>query len=265
MKAIIVILLLPFGFMVNAQNLILNGNFEDTIACPQNPSWKFFLKHWIQRGGGGAYYNSCSSTYGVPQNGPSYQNAHSGAGYIIEYTFDSIYWQNGGTRTFAIGKLSQALVAGKKYHVGYYVSLADSVIIACNYMGMHFSDTVPTFNGLNTYPVPPLTASVEFHQDLTNKTDWTKLDTIYIANGTERFITIGNMRDNTQCHGIYVGGNDTCTVNYCWDYAMYLVDDVFVELLDETGLSPSSGLAKNGVGIVPNPNNGEFKLLRKVL
>jgi len=35
------------------QNLVLNGNFEDTIACPQNPSWSFSLKHWIQRGGGG--------------------------------------------------------------------------------------------------------------------------------------------------------------------------------------------------------------------
>jgi len=125
-------------------------------------------------------------------------------------------------------------------------------------MGIHFSDTVPTFNGLNTYPVPPLTASVEFHQDLTNKTDWTRLDTVYIANGTERFITIGNMRDNTQCHGIYVGGNQTCSVNYCWYAAEYLVDDVFVELLDETA---SPFIAKNeAISILPNPNNGSFKI-----
>lgn len=149
-------------------------------------------------------------------------------------------------------------MAGKKYHVGYYVSLADSHIVACNYMGIHFSDTVPTFNNIGTYPVPPLNASVEFHQDLTNKTDWTKLDTVYIANGTERFITVGNMRDNTQCHGIYVGGNSSCTGSYCWDVAVYLVDDVFVELLDETGISPTNLTQREAFKLVPNPSNGSF-------
>jgi hypothetical protein len=209
--------------------------------------------------GGGAYFNNCSNnTYGVPQNVASFQYSHSGGGYLYIQTFDSIMWQNGGARGFAIGKLSKTLVAGTKYHVGYYVSLADSFIFACNYMGMYFSDTIPTFNNIGTYPVPPLTASVEFYQDLTNKTEWIKLDTTYIANGTERFITIANFRDNSQCHNIYIGGNDTCTNVYCWYGAAYLVDDVFVEELDESGLSSINLANEDSFKLVPNPTQNSL-------
>jgi len=200
--------------------------------------------------------------WGVPQSYGSNQAAVSGNGYILIPTFDSIYLPVGGARGFAIGKLKQTLVAGKKYRVGYYVCLADSYIVACNYIGMHFSDTVPTFNSSMSAPSPAITPQIEFHQNLTDKENWIKLDTTYTATGTERFVTIANFRDNTQCHGIFVGGNVAQT-SQVWDYAIYLIDSVFVIAEDGVGLSPSLSSAENGVGIFPNPNNGSFTLSYK--
>jgi len=195
----------------------------------------------------------------VPQSYGSYQTPVSGNGYISLPTFDSIYFPN--VKCYVIGKLKHTLATGKKYKVGYFVSLADSYIVACNYMGMYFSDTVPTFNNIMTLPSPPITPQIEFHRDLTDKVNWIKLDTTYTATGTERYVTIANFRLNTQCHGIYVGGNVAQT-SQVWDYAAYLIDSVFVIAEDGVGLSPV--IARNeAISIYPNLNLNLLLLLHE--
>ncbi len=95
----------------HAQNLVIDGSFEDTIMCPQmfNSSLKNILEYWKKSGNiSGVALNTCNADkWGVPQNFEGYENAHSGIGYICLPTFGDISTHS-DFRQFAIGQLNPA-------------------------------------------------------------------------------------------------------------------------------------------------------------
>jgi hypothetical protein len=224
------------------------------------------LTHWRYAGPlSGFTFNACNTgAQGIPQNAWGYEPAHSGNGYMGIVN----YMQN----TYAVGELSQALQANRRYRVSLYVSRSDSCIYACNNFGAYFSDTVlinPNTTGGNPFLILTHPVNANFHQDLKSKEGWTKLDTTFIATGNERWITLGNFLTDAQSDGYYVGGNlpVTCCLwidqsgpyFYCrtWSSggAGYYLDDVSVVLDDDTGLE---GVGEAGVQVFPNPNQGAF-------
>ena len=260
------IMLTILSIASHAQNLVIDGSFEDTLACPiPNQGSQLaqnLLKHWnfsLKAG----YFNSCETStngvnrWGVPQNLAGYELSHSGKGYIFICTYGS--FQQANYRNYAVGNLSKKLDAGKKYRIKMYVSLADSFITACNNMAIYFSDTLPiynvsgyllNFNFTNNLPI-------QFHQNLSNKVGWTLLDTIFTASGYEKWLTIGNFKKDDESDTTFIGGNSIQT-NFVWDYSAYYIDDVSVELVDETGLEEDGNAF--GITILPNPNNGCFTI-----
>jgi len=75
------------GNICCAQNLIVNGDFEDYTTCPWALSQLDFAQYWINpttvNGGTPDYYNACctSTWVGVPKNNFGFQNAYSGSAY----------------------------------------------------------------------------------------------------------------------------------------------------------------------------------------
>ncbi len=257
-KLILIFVLVVLSFTkTKAQNLVYDGSFEDTLHCPWslNGYISYSLNYWQYSGNiSGVALNSCNTdNWGIPQNNSGFEYSHSGNGYIGLICFGGVS-QTPDLRKFAVGQLMQTLVAGKKYKVTMHVSLVDSFIYACNNISIYFSDTLPTYNFYDLYKVNfnmthPI--DVNFHQDLSSKVGWTKLDTTFIASGNERWLTIGNFLPDSLSDTTYVGGNVPQT-QHAWDYSNYYIDDVSVELYDETG-SPTNLPQREAFRLFPNP------------
>jgi len=237
-------------------NLVPNPSFEDTISCNTSGFYlEDFTANW--RGGYG-YYNTCqSSNHYVPANYLGYQYPKTGGAY------SGIGTRCNGTtpaREYIQTKLVHQLVVGKKYKVLFYVSLADTSSSYSNSIGAYFS--ADSFFVSTTWlieHIPQIQNNV--HNNLGSKTDWTLVCDTFIAVGNEKYITIGNFYDDSLSpltHLTTVCEQQPSSYNCC---SYYYIDDVSVELIDESGLSVNE--VKKKYNIVPNPNSGSFELLCK--
>jgi hypothetical protein len=163
-------------------------------------------------------------------------------------------------RNYIQSKLKTTLVNSKKYVISYWVSLGDTFRIANNSIGLLFTTDSFNFssNGLNFIinQVPQTQNNV--NNSLTNKTDWTLVTDTFTANGTEHWITIGNFFNDSLSNSVILDSN--CTINGFKCASYYYIDDVSVELVDETGLSPTSAMQSLAFKVMPNPSNGSFAL-----
>ena len=254
MRKTLYILIVIAGKLFAQTNFVPNYSFEDTIHCPYTTEQINYSANW--RGlypGTPDYYNACSTTMHVPNYCPllsCYQNARTGNAFVAIITFQKLGLN---IREYIQAKLSTSLSSGKKYVVSFYVNRADFAEYSCNSMGAYISvDPIDSISGLNPY-IPQITNN-EANNPLADSLNWTLISDIFTANGGEKYITIGNFKNDansdTVYHGIFSGGTT----------AYYFIDDVSVIPYDST----TSNL------IIPNifsPNNDgindEFKITGK--
>jgi len=118
------------------------------------------------------------------------------------------------------GRLYTPLVAGQSYCVTFYVVRMAAMAYANNNIGAYLDngsiDTASVCHNYQTEYTPQiLDTSI-----ITDTLNWTKIQGSFIANGTERVITIGNFFDTAHTEHIRFASGDT--------HGMYLVDDVSV-------------------------------------
>ena len=238
-------------------NLVPNPSFETYTTCPYQGSQINYAFPWYSPTGGSPdYFNGCDgsaiSSFGVPLNWPGYQYAKTGMAYVGIYCYD---W-NGSypdLKEYLQVKLTDSLIANRKYCVSFYVNLAKPHgpaynVVAITKIGMFISDTA--VSDTTTYTLP-YTAQIQspagvFFNDTVN---WTEISGTYTAHGGEKYITIGNFNSHTDTLGV-VHVN-----NYSASY--YFIDDVSVvdctvgvdELTDDMQVS-----------IYPNPSQGIFEV-----
>jgi hypothetical protein len=188
------------------------------------------------------YFNSCvnnlpfGDTWSAP--GPNkwgYQEPRTGNGYVSLQTYWSVQSARGYCSTMLQSKLNQS-----KYCVRFYVSLGDTCPSYCNTIGAHFSDTVPTVNQMFNFQLSPQIQNDEINNPLGDMLNWTEVRGSFTANGTEKYITLGNFKDNLNSDTVNIvpwGG----TIN-----VGYYVDDVSVIEL--------KALHSNDTLVCPQPN-----------
>ena len=236
------------------QNLVPNPSFEDTLLISgQN----FYLEHHITNWNGGRGYfnaNQVGSFGSVPSNDVGYQYPRTGNAYCGIYTYAKY---TSPIRQYIQTKLKQKLVYNKKYKVSFYVSLGDTMHAFCNIIGAYFTaDSSDIFVGGVLNQIPQIQNGL--YNDLNDKNNWTLVSDTFVANGNESWITICNFYNDSISNPVAL--DSVCSMPNGWGCgAYYYIDDVSVELVDETGLSPSL-LGRDGVGLFPNPNNGLFQL-----
>lgn len=220
---------------LNAQNLVLNGDFETFFICPsqativkatdwfnpiisgtpdyfhvsltgnpgcvdQSPAW------W----GGGGYSNVWG--YQVPRSGNAY------AGMFVA----------GGGEIMA-GKLSDSLRAGKSYAVSFYTVLGDFYynqgrsldLIAMDFMDDSLSDynLSTVWQYLGNLEVDATNQSGNFLNDTLN---WMLVADTFIAEGGERYFVLANIDTlNTQYSNNNPGG---CCYYYFDDFDVHCID-----------------------------------------
>lgn len=243
-------------FMGMGQNLVPNPSFEDNVACPTSNGQIESAEPWIGILGSVDYYHECGT------NGFSVPNSWGGGGYAYEgKAYIGLGLRSLGSpdfREYAGINLLDTLIAGKKYKVKFYVSLADSVWYATKSIGAFFSQNHPS-NNLNTLLGYEPQVKYEGDTFLTDKNSWTKIEGSFYAYGGENFLTIGNFDNNTNTDTFFVGGADfRPSQPFYWTHAYYYIDDVSVTL--DTTYNAVIEQLKTKLNLYPNPNNGNMYL-----
>ncbi len=236
-------------------NIVPNPSFEDTVHCPDNLTEIYYATSWSAPtvGGTSDYFNSCSnpSYVGIPNNRAGYQFAKTGNGYAgLSTFFYSDY------REYIQAKLDSTLLAFHKYCVTFYVSLSDTVSIACNNIGIYFSDTaVHENNSFQLNFSPQISNNISINP-LTNKLGWSMISGSFVANGGEYYLTIGNFLNNANSDTVLVTGGSE-------NSSYYYIDDISV--VDCTGIGIDElTVDKMHFKLYPNPNNGNMVLEYKI-
>lgn len=199
---ILILLSLCYEHGLRAQNLIKNPSFEEFAECPNAlGTFDKHVRYWSTPTQGSTdYFNTCSKVMGAPENFNGIQHPKFGNAYSGFY-----FYAPGDYREYVQAQLSQTLHKGKEYHLEFYVSLAEGSDFAVKDFGVvlsHKAVDVTTKKQLSKGKLYQIKGNrhqifevshVEFHQD---KSIWLKVTLDFMAKGFERFLILGNLRDN---------------------------------------------------------------------
>jgi hypothetical protein len=265
--------LLFLSLNLKAQNLVYNPSFEEYSSCPIQADLDFNVcTRWfnptnphddgdiITPWSSPDYFNSCyqnsDNMFGIPINIFGTQSPRSGSGYtgiISGAAFISNPPDGAEYREYIEGQLTTPLITGKNYCVGFYISLAGK---RCNYstdmIGIYFSSDSLLSATQNSIVVTPQIEN-QINNYLNDTTNWIKFSGTFTAIGGERFITIGNFRNQNS--------TNYYNLNYFPNYpdntsVYYYIDDVSVTDcgvgIEETQTPP--------IYLYPNPTTNTVTL-----
>lgn len=215
---------------LDGQNLVRNGDFNNLSLCPDDHGQIERAVDWRNPSDGSTdVYNRCAGAGPCITCVPNFlfsgfQEPVSGDGYAGMFTTWLINGNPIDYREYLQTELTSALIAGRAYQFTMYVSILDGNETASSAPQVHFSTNAFTRN--NTRGFYDLTPQIDFDTVVTDLENWVELSACYVAQGGERFMTIGNFRDNTETILQDLGPNEE--VN-----PYYLLDDISLVSLDE--------------------------------
>ncbi|MGB6152226.1 MAG: OmpA family protein [Pricia sp.] len=188
----------------SAQNLVKNPDFEAFVQCPQRlGNFDSDVIHWSTPTDGSTdYFNGCSTAMGAPENFNGEQPAEFGEGYAGLYLYAPDDY-----REYLQGELTRPLVKGQHYRVSFYISLAERSDFAIKAFGVLFAKDllgIPIKKELsksqlyrqkgNAYTYMEIKYT-DFYADTQ---DWIFVSTRFVAKGGERFLILGNFKNNAR-------------------------------------------------------------------
>lgn len=244
------ILLLAFNCIIKAQtNLVPNPSFENVVTCP-NAGFTDISSagNWYNPTGATPdYYNSCATdtTYGfsVPKNGLGYQKAKTGIAYA-----GLVSMVQTDAREYIQTVLIDTLIAGTSYTVRFYVSIADSSSYAANNIGAYFSTNPVSATHSSVLPYTPQINNNHIINPLNDRFGWTEIFGSFIAQGGEKYITIGNFNNDFNTDTTFYSDGSTWLIG-----SYHYIDDVSVM---ETFPSSVNELINTQISVSPNPSSG---------
>jgi len=193
------IIFLLFVSTIQAQNnLVINGNFEDTITCPPARSNSYldkYLVNWQSANQGNPdYYNRCSSksvseSVHIPESRTGYQEPVSGDGYsgfFLSFRYIEM-------KEYITGKLKKSLISASTYLVSFFLSTADNSSYAIDFIGAYLSNDSISQSISDLLPYSPQIESDSGYV-LDYQTTWHEIKGLYKAKGGEKYITLGCFR-----------------------------------------------------------------------
>ena len=238
MKKIAIFILLFFGCKICiAQNLVPNGDFEQFYRCPNAMGQIDSAKFWFPATGTSPdYFNQCATGFpNIPNTLYGFQQSHSGngfAGISLRSYFEYIEVP-----------LNSMLLSGNTYHFEMYVNLASRDRFTTDDIGVYFSDTAIRISSLTT--------NLTFMRQITNTTGvlfdtlmWTLVSGDYTALGGEKYIILGNFKDNASTNLVMLYSSSFPDEIYVY------IDDVSLVANDVTGIKENEDIV---VKVYPSP------------
>jgi len=276
------IVVMALCFSIKAQNLVPNYSFEQIVKCTNGwGEFNGYVMDWTGQNGassGLSYYtHQCSNDSlnggSVPYNYDyGFQYAHSGVSYAEIITFvtsssnDSTH-PYGNTsfanqRNYLQALLTDSLKAHTEYFVTFFVSLQNASNYACSDIGAYFSDSAILFNGTGgVLQYVPQIANNPKQQELSDTLNWMKITGSFIAKGGEKYITIGNFKNDSLSSVRYLGQIQLGATEawYYIDDVIVSTDSAYVDSLATVSVQSVSN-PKEVVSVFPNPSKGIFTI-----
>jgi len=232
-------------FTVDAQiNLVHNPSLEDRWQCPNNLDQIYYAKYWSPIdsisfvvsgdtfGNGNCtpeYCNVCNvgGAASAPSNARFFHYPRTGDGMaqIMTYVNDTESFLQ-YRRDYLQGRLKTTLHSGTEYCVTFYTTLEQGSGFAINNIGAYLDDgTIDTTMNCGlpqTTHIPQIYSTAIINDTL----NWVKIQGTFTANGSEKFITIGNFTDDAHTDTIFHLSSFADFLTW------YLVDDVSVIPID---------------------------------
>ncbi|QCX02367.1 OmpA family protein [Aggregatimonas sangjinii] len=223
-------------FSVWSQNLVKNPSFEDFNKCPEGlGNLASDVHHWSTPTLGSTdYFNGCSVAMGTPENFNGKQPAEFGEGYAGLYLYAPDDY-----REYLQAELTETLIAGKKYQVSFYISLAERSDFAVKEFGLLFTnkkivlETRKEFSKKLWYSL----ADHEYHymeigysNFYSDTKDWLLVHTQFVAKGTEKYLILGNFKNNRRTRLFR-------TKRTAKQGAYYYLDEVVLKSMDSSNES----------------------------
>lgn len=256
-KHLLFIIILLFVFKTgHGQNLVPNPSFEDTVHCPGTPSELYDTQYWINPTAASPdYFNACCTivgAVGVPSNGFGSQTAYNGVAYAGFYAYNTV---EKNYKEYIQIALSDSLIANNKYYISFYVSLGDYSQYAVATLGAYLSKTTISSSNETTLTYTP---QVQYQNNvpISDKTNWTLVSDTIVAQGGEKYITIGNFKSDSLSDTLYLGFSTSANVAY------YYIDAVSV--IDVATMGMQTINRQLTFKISPNPSSGSISIAGKV-
>jgi gliding motility-associated-like protein len=212
-----------------AQNLVTDPGFEAYSNCPTSADQTDRLTHWSRTTRGSSdFFHTCGSGYATaPATGFGFAHPKAGGGMAGLVT-----WTGAVTlpdyREYLTGTLTDPLEAGRPYRVAYHVTMGEDYGYASNGFGAYLTDTLPTWDPSNDYPVlsdTPWSMTPQMLYDgapVADTANWVLIEGEFTAAGGERLVVIGSFLNDA---------NVTLEHYIPWesDLAYYFIDEVIVE------------------------------------
>ncbi len=221
------------------QNLIPDPSFENYVQCPQMPNvFNNFLLHWKDPTNCSSdYFNVCSSVFSVPNTPLGHQIPKSGSGFVgiacESYNPPNIASYG---REYIQTRLTDTLKANKKYCVSFFVNLPDRIKYTTSRIGAYIGEAIPSVISCPPQPIYTPQIQNQFGSFISDTINWTKISGVYLANGTEEYLTIGNFYTPSNTDTLKFNPNSGVSGVYVYFY----IDEVsVVELSVEAGRDTS--------------------------
>ena len=212
-----------FCFRAQGQivNYVNNGGFE--ICVDVNAAFKR-ATYWDALDTNKAFGNLLSHTispYLVPKSTYTYQWPRHGDNFMIstQYCISCSF----NVRGYPRNRLKSFLEAGKTYCFSMYVNLSNKSSYALSKLGVYFGEASCDTINYCTVPLTYLNPHVENPSTnfITDTLGWTLIQGLYTANGSEKYLIVGNFYDDPQTDTLFVNSN------FLPDrFASYSFDDV---------------------------------------
>jgi len=215
-------------------NLVRNPSFEQYSICPNNAEQVSYANYWSGIDSSWVfytapdprcnpnYYNICSTSPGIsiPDNPFFYHYPRTGNGMMGMILYDDGTTYGEIVTEYLQGRLYTPLIAGQSYCVTFYVVRMSYMGYTNNNIGAYLDDgSIDTASVCHNYQTE-YTPQINDTSIITDTLNWTKIQGSFIANGTERCITIGNFFDTAHTEHIHYPGYQAS--------GAYLIDDVSV-------------------------------------
>jgi uncharacterized protein YegL len=227
--------MLFFSAIHAQENLVFNPSAEETEKSKPihfyntvyNQPGVYFVDGWFNPNGSSAdYYNREKSTL----KGHGMNKARTGEGRLA-IVASSMSWNDtvNTYKEYVMGQLLRPLDSGKTYRVEFFVVLAGQSRYASDELGAFFSDKPVSHPGQNQLPVEPQVQTEEGVY-LTEQYRWTRITGTFVAQGGERYITIGcfNGKGRQSLKKMGIKRRKKSITNPTRRVAYYYIDDVCV-------------------------------------
>ncbi len=224
-----------------------NYSFEVADSCPYNQGQISYAHGWFNANtmypSTTDLYHPCGTISLIPPNiFTGFQYPRTGLAFIGVGVY-TIWLAN--SREYAEIQLIDTLTGGKSYYVEFYVALGNGLNLAISNIGAYFTNSILLNNNYTVISVIPQVENPNtvFLADTMN---WMKVSGTFVANGGEKYITVGCFRDDSLINDSVIAqfGNN---FNYSYCY----IDDVSVIPVDSLQGIPE--FTKTEISLYPNP------------